>query len=370
MFICDKYRTPYCMFLRQVRPTLFWLSCSERYLSTISLDKQNTISHFLLRFLHGFSFSVCSRAAVVRGKVVTPNGMGLIGVRVSTNGANEGFTMTRDDGWFDLMVNGGGPVMLQFGRNPYSPLRLALSVPWNEVVVLAPVRLRKEEVQVQVPGLYENIPPCPAHDYASLQPIALTSWHTNDRHVGGLLCCGPNTHIFARPLPLCLFVILIFFVSLLFSLSPLPPLSSSCSLSRFGSHFIIFSPSFSPSSVSDPRFLLSLPYSFLFIDFSPSFSQFLFIMVFLLSFLHSFFITIFIFSFLHSLFILFFLLYSFSLVMLFIMCSFYSHFFLPFLSLSFLTSSFLLSLSFLTSSFLFIFVFLFSLPPSFCHCLF
>ncbi len=58
--------------------------------------------------------------------------------------------MTRDDGWFDLMVNGGGPVMLQFGRNPYSPLRLALYVPWNEVVVLASVRLRKEEVHVQV----------------------------------------------------------------------------------------------------------------------------------------------------------------------------------------------------------------------------
>jgi hypothetical protein len=107
--------------------------------------------------------------------------MGLIGVRVSTNGANEGFTMTRDDGWFDLMVNGGGPVMLQFGRNPYSPLRLALAVPWNEVVVLAPVRLRKEELQVQVPRLYQNIPPCPAHDYAGMQPIALTSWHTSDR---------------------------------------------------------------------------------------------------------------------------------------------------------------------------------------------
>jgi hypothetical protein len=84
--------------------------------------------------------------------------MGLIGVRVSTNGANEGFTMTRDDGWFDLMVNGGGPVMLQFGRNPYSPLRLALYVPWNEVVVLAPVRLRKEEVHVQV--RYVFVSPC------------------------------------------------------------------------------------------------------------------------------------------------------------------------------------------------------------------
>ena len=51
-------------------------------------------------------------------------------------------TSLLQDGWFDLMVNGGGPVMLQFGRNPYSPLRLALSVPWNEVMVLAPVKLQ------------------------------------------------------------------------------------------------------------------------------------------------------------------------------------------------------------------------------------
>jgi hypothetical protein len=90
--------------------------------------------------------------------------MGLIGVRVSTNGANEGFTMTRDDGWFDLMVNGGGPVMLQFGRNPYSPLRLALYVPWNEVVVLAPVRLRKEEVHVQVRDFFITLSDTYIHD--------------------------------------------------------------------------------------------------------------------------------------------------------------------------------------------------------------
>ena len=76
---------------------------------------------FLSQFL--FCLFVYSRAAVVRGRVVTASGMGLIGVRVSTTLPNEGFTMTRDDGWFDLMVNGGGPVMLQFGRNPYPPLR-------------------------------------------------------------------------------------------------------------------------------------------------------------------------------------------------------------------------------------------------------
>ena len=108
---------------------------------------------------------------MVRGQVVTPNGMGLIGVRVSTNGANEGFTMTRQDGWFDLMVNGGGPVMLQFGRNPYSPLRLALNVPWNEVMVLAPVKLTDKEVHVQVPELYQSVDTCTDHDYDTMKSV-------------------------------------------------------------------------------------------------------------------------------------------------------------------------------------------------------
>ena len=115
---------------------------------------------------------------MVRGQVVTPDGMGLIGVRVSTNGANEGFTMTRQDGWFDLMVNGGGPVMLQFGRNPYSPLRLALSVPWNEVMVLSPVKLAEKKVHVQIPELYRPVETCPQHDYDKMTPIALSTWQT------------------------------------------------------------------------------------------------------------------------------------------------------------------------------------------------
>ena len=85
-------------------------------------SKPNTYSKYihLVTYLVSLYFS---RAAVVRGQVITTSGMGLIGVRVSTTLPNEGFTMTREDGWFDLMVNGGGPVMLQFGRNPYPPLR-------------------------------------------------------------------------------------------------------------------------------------------------------------------------------------------------------------------------------------------------------
>lgn len=56
-----------------------------------------------------------------------------MGVRVSTSTPLEGFTLTRDDGWFDLLVNGGGAVTLQFGRSPFKPQNHIVFVPWNEV---------------------------------------------------------------------------------------------------------------------------------------------------------------------------------------------------------------------------------------------
>ena len=60
-------------------------------------------------------------------------GMGLMGVRVSTSTPLEGFTLTREDGEFDLLVNGGGAVVLQFGRSPFKPQSFVTYVPWNEV---------------------------------------------------------------------------------------------------------------------------------------------------------------------------------------------------------------------------------------------
>ena len=43
--------------------------------------------------------------------------------------------MTREDGWFDFMVNGGGAVTLQFGKSPFPPKIETLFAPWNEVCV-------------------------------------------------------------------------------------------------------------------------------------------------------------------------------------------------------------------------------------------
>lgn len=74
-----------------------------------------------------------SRSAVIRGRVVTSLGSGLVGVRVSTSTPLEGFTLTRDDGWFDLLVNGGGAVTLHFGRAPFRHTSQVVFVPWNEV---------------------------------------------------------------------------------------------------------------------------------------------------------------------------------------------------------------------------------------------
>ncbi|XP_024943143.1 teneurin-m isoform X4 [Cephus cinctus] len=113
-----------------------------------------------------------SRSAVVRGRVVTSLGTGLMGVRVSTSTPLEGFTLTRDDGWFDLLVNGGGAVTLQFGRSPFKPQGHIVFVPWNEVVIIDKIVMSTsdEKPLTHVPHA------CAAHDYDLMKPVVLATW--------------------------------------------------------------------------------------------------------------------------------------------------------------------------------------------------
>ncbi|XP_011298913.1 teneurin-m [Fopius arisanus] len=113
-----------------------------------------------------------SRSAVVRGRVVTSLGTGLMGVRVSTSTPLEGFTLTRDDGWFDLLVNGGGAVTLQFGRSPFKPQTHIVFVPWNEVVIIDRIVMSTvdEKPPIHVPHA------CSAHDYDLMKPVVLATW--------------------------------------------------------------------------------------------------------------------------------------------------------------------------------------------------
>ncbi|KAK0093016.1 hypothetical protein PV326_000107, partial [Microctonus aethiopoides] len=113
-----------------------------------------------------------SRSAVVRGRVVTTLGSGLMGVRVSTSTPLEGFTLTRDDGWFDLLVNGGGAVTLQFGRSPFKPQTHIVYVPWNEVVIIDRIIMSTadEKLPIHIPHA------CAAHDYDLMKPVVLATW--------------------------------------------------------------------------------------------------------------------------------------------------------------------------------------------------
>jgi len=112
-----------------------------------------------------------SRVAVIRGQVVTSSGRGLVGVRITrSDRLSEGYTMTREDGWFDFMVNGGGAVTLQFGKNPFPPKIETLFAPWNEVIVMEPVVMSMTEVPSKKSG-----DSCDEHDYENIQPIVIAS---------------------------------------------------------------------------------------------------------------------------------------------------------------------------------------------------
>lgn len=128
----------------------------------------------LLAFVIGewYNYKYYSRSAVIRGRVVTSMNMGLVGVRVSTSTPLEGFTLTRDDGWFDLMVNGGGAITLQFGRSPFRPQSIIVHVPWNEVVIIDTVIMSMSEDK----SLSTATHTCFSHDYDLMKPVVLASW--------------------------------------------------------------------------------------------------------------------------------------------------------------------------------------------------
>ncbi|KAL0125856.1 hypothetical protein PUN28_004718 [Cardiocondyla obscurior] len=142
-----------------------------------------------------------SRVAVMRGQVVSEQGLGIVGIRVSVDRDSRfGFTLTRADGWFDVLVNGGGAVTLQFQRSPFKPLTRTVFVPWNQIVVLPPVvmSLNKEgesyksnqppSPAVGFPGismgLFSEHGPCLEHDHETLRPIIVSTWMPEK--VGGL----------------------------------------------------------------------------------------------------------------------------------------------------------------------------------------
>ncbi|CAN7937034.1 unnamed protein product [Ixodes hexagonus] len=114
-----------------------------------------------------------SRASVIRGQVISFSGSPLMGIRVGIAGdPSFGFTVTRESGWFDLMVNGGGAVTLQFRRDPFGLHERTVMVPWNEIVIVDRIVMNIDSTK----AVDHRPPACTDHDYDTMKPVVLATW--------------------------------------------------------------------------------------------------------------------------------------------------------------------------------------------------
>jgi RHS repeat-associated protein len=82
------------------------------------------------------------RAAVVRGTVLTREGAPLSGVRITVLDHPElGQTLSRGDGLFDLAVNGGGLLTVDYQKAGFIPAQRQVQVPWRDYAWLSDVVL-------------------------------------------------------------------------------------------------------------------------------------------------------------------------------------------------------------------------------------
>jgi hypothetical protein len=76
------------------------------------------------------------RIAVVRGRVLTGESAPLPGVEITIHqGLQYGMTLTREDGWFDLAVNGGGLLTLDYRKEGYLPAQRRVEAGWENYAV-------------------------------------------------------------------------------------------------------------------------------------------------------------------------------------------------------------------------------------------
>jgi uncharacterized repeat protein (TIGR02059 family) len=82
------------------------------------------------------------RAAVIRGKVLTREGTPLAGVKITVVGHPEfGSTLSREDGQFDMAVNGGGLLTVRYEKDTFITAQRQVTVPWQDYTLLPDVVL-------------------------------------------------------------------------------------------------------------------------------------------------------------------------------------------------------------------------------------
>uniref|UniRef100_A0A667I4A9 Teneurin-1 n=1 Tax=Lynx canadensis TaxID=61383 RepID=A0A667I4A9_LYNCA len=107
------------------------------------------------------------RACVIRGQVVAVDGTPLVGVNVSfLHHSDYGFTISRQDGSFDLVAVGGISVILIFDRSPFLSEKRTLWLPWNQFIVVEKVIMQR---------VVSDPPSCDISNFISPNPIVLPS---------------------------------------------------------------------------------------------------------------------------------------------------------------------------------------------------
>ncbi|XP_058906022.1 teneurin-1 isoform X2 [Kogia breviceps] len=107
------------------------------------------------------------RACVIRGQVMAADGTPLVGVNVSfLHHSDYGFTISRQDGSFDLVAVGGISVILIFDRSPFLPEKRTLWLPWNQFIVVEKVTMQR---------VVSDPPSCDISNFISPNPIVLPS---------------------------------------------------------------------------------------------------------------------------------------------------------------------------------------------------
>uniref|UniRef100_A0A8C2ZVW5 Teneurin transmembrane protein 1 n=1 Tax=Cyclopterus lumpus TaxID=8103 RepID=A0A8C2ZVW5_CYCLU len=103
-----------------------------------------------------------SRVAVIRGSVALQDGSPLVGVNITFPQHPEyGYTISRQDGSFDLVTLGTMSMTLMFQRPPFLPQTRTIWTPNNNFLVLDQVTMSREEAQTPTCDIQSVLSPYP-----------------------------------------------------------------------------------------------------------------------------------------------------------------------------------------------------------------
>ncbi|MCP4001441.1 MAG: hypothetical protein GY727_11085, partial [Gammaproteobacteria bacterium] len=99
------------------------------------------------------------RTAVLRGKIADRNGTPVSGVNISIlNHTEFGQTLSRGDGMFDMVVNGGGKLTIKYQKTDYLPVQRKIDVPWQDYTWLPDIVMIGLDSQVTTIDLTSSEP--------------------------------------------------------------------------------------------------------------------------------------------------------------------------------------------------------------------